>query len=86
MTSAAWGKGSTRRWRKLRALVLQRDGYVCRLRLEGCEGRGVEVHHVAGKAAGDNPALLLASCRSCNRKLGDPTKHRDPPARPLTQW
>jgi hypothetical protein len=33
--STAWGSGSTRRWRAVRAFVLGRDGYRCRAHLDG---------------------------------------------------
>jgi 5-methylcytosine-specific restriction endonuclease McrA len=83
--SAAWGKGSTRRWRRTRALVLDRDRGMCRLNLPGCTGTAEHVHHVLGKARGDDPALLVAACQHCNLSTGDPTRH-DPLPRPRTAW
>jgi 5-methylcytosine-specific restriction endonuclease McrA len=83
--SAGWSGGSTRRWRKTRDAVLQRDGYSCRLRLSGCTGTATHVHHTRGKAAGDEPAFLIAACEHCNLLTGDPTQH-DPQPRPLEQW
>lgn len=85
--SRSWQGGSTRRWRRLRALVLVRDGYRCRLRLDVCTGLATCVHHTAGRSVtGDDPTYLVASCAPCNLKLGDPTKHSDPPNRPVTKW
>jgi hypothetical protein len=60
--SKAWGKGSTRDWRKRRALVLARDHYRCRLRIPGewrtrtqdqvsCLGVADCVHHIHGKTS-----------------------------------
>lgn len=84
--SRAWQGGSTRAWRKIRTHVLQRDGYRCQLKLQGCTIRADEVHHtVAREVAGDNPDLLVASCSSCNKVVGDPRPH-DPQPRPRTQW
>ena len=91
-----WQGGSTRAWRKTRAMVLRRDRYRCQLRRPGCTLRADCVHHLDGKAAGDNPARLLASCQHCNLAIGDPTKTRgngkanrasyDPPPSPRTRW
>lgn len=83
--SKSWSGGSTRAWRKLRMRVLARDGFACRLRLPGCTERATDVHHVAGKAQGDDPALLVAACHACNMVVGDPTRY-NPPARPATRW
>lgn len=86
--SGSWAGGSSRRWRRTRAYVLARDGYTCQLRLPGCEGaaplEGGHVHHLRGKATGDDPAQLVASCAPCNLQAGqvDP----DPDPRPLTRW
>ena len=86
--SKAWGRGSTRAWRKTRVLVLVRDGYRCQLRLPGvCVGEAAHVHHTRGKALGDDPAYLLASCAPCNLSLGDPTKKAERPRpKPMTRW
>jgi 5-methylcytosine-specific restriction endonuclease McrA len=84
--SKGWEGGSTRRWRKTRALVLVRDGYRCQLRLPGCTTHATHVHHVAGKQFGDDPALLVASCQHCNLVTGDPTKLSDPKNEAVTKW
>ncbi len=85
--SRSWAKGSTTRWRRVRAEVLVRDRGRCRLRIEGvCTGAATCVHHVAGRdATGDDPAYLVASCQPCNLTTGDPT-NRDPPHRAMTTW
>jgi len=83
--SKAWAAGSTRRWRRTRALVLARDGYTCRLRLPGCTGKADCVHHVHGKAiTGDDPRYLVASCQACNLAIGEPVL--DPTPKAVTQW
>ncbi len=86
--SRAWAKGSTTAWRKLRAQILQRDGYRCRIQLPGvCTGRATHVHHIHGRArTGDDPAHLVAACAPCNLKTGDPAKQPDPAPRPRTRW
>lgn len=81
-----WERGSTRAWRRIRALVLARDGYRCRVNLPGCTTRATAAHHTVGRGvSGDNPDYLLASCDHCNGAAGDPTEH-DPPSKPFTKW
>lgn len=84
--SKSWAGGSTRAWRRTRALVLERDGYQCQLRLPGCTHLANHVHHTIGKQFGDDPALLMAACAHCNLTLGDPSKVTDPPNRAITRW
>lgn len=84
--SAAWAKGSTRRWRKTRTMVLRRDSWECQLRLDGCTYIATCVHHIGGRAAtGDDPAHLQAACEHCNLKAGDP-RATDPRPRTRTRW
>ena len=86
--SLSWKGGSTRAWRRLRAWVLARDGYRCRLRVPGvCTGRATCVHHTLGKrVTGDDPRYLVAACTQCNLKVGDPARSPDPAPRPVTRW
>ncbi|EHR62641.1 HNH endonuclease [Saccharomonospora cyanea] len=91
--SKSWAKGSTRAWRKTRALVLARDGWVCQLchraidpQLRPPHPGSATVHHTLGKRYGDNPAHLVAAHRKCNLDVGDPTTQPDPPAEPVTKW
>lgn len=86
--SSAWAKGSTRAWRRIRALVLARDGHRCRLQLpDVCTGRATHAHHTVGKAVtGDDPTFLVAACAACNGRTGDPRGKPDPPPRPRTRW
>ena len=60
--------GSTRRYRKLRAFVLRRDGGRCQ-RCGG--GVGLECHHVIPLGAGglDTPSNCRALCRACHDGL-----------------
>jgi 5-methylcytosine-specific restriction endonuclease McrA len=83
------GQGSTRAWRTLRAAVLARDRGLCQLQIPGvCVQRStpMHVHHKLGKARGDDPAQLVASCAPCNLHVGDPMAGHDPPADPVTKW
>lgn len=71
--SLGWGQGgSTSRWRRLRAVVLVRDGGVCRMGLEGCTGVATTVDHVVPKVLGGTDQLdnLRAACSACNTKAG----------------
>lgn len=100
MPSQHWGKGSTTKWRKIRAQVLTRDSYRCQLRLapkcdctlpdckrfHGCTTRADCVHHLDGKANGDDPNRCVASCTGCNLQIGDPTKDTDPGISVRTVW
>jgi len=79
------GKGSSRRWRTLRLSILARDKWTCQLQLAGCTHDATDVHHTMGKDAGDDPRTLLASCQSCNTKIGDPLKF-NPEMRSKTRW
>lgn len=88
--SRSWAKGSTRRWRTIRAAVLElnrvRHGGTCRLALPGvCTGTATQAHHTLGRAVtGDDPRFLVAACGECNRAVGEPA--RDPAPRPMTKW
>ncbi len=95
--SKGWEGGSTREWRRIRLAVLRRDSYVCQVKIAGiCKYRADCVHHLYGKAAGDNPRNLVASCTPCNLHVGDPMKPKrgggrtrrsaDPKPRPRTAW
>lgn len=87
--SAGWAGGSSRRWRRIRAQVLARDGYLCQLRLPGvctvhAPLEGGHVHHTLGKDRGDDPAHLIAACEACNLAVGEPVP--DPAPIPRTVW
>lgn len=88
--SRAWAGGSTRRWRVLRAAVLSANvletGGRCLLAVPRvCTGTATQVHHVKGKAAGDDPAWLVPACAECNRHVGQPGR-TTPPCRPVSRW
>ena len=67
----AWSSSDRRKrlpknWPSLRASVLKRDNYRCRMRLSGCAGIATEVDHIA---RGDNhdPRNLRAVCSRCHK-------------------
>lgn len=72
--SRSWQKGSTTAWRRIRAVVLLRDGYRCQLQIPGiCTTTATQVHHLLGRdISGDDPRYLAASCAPCNQKAGHP--------------
>jgi hypothetical protein len=91
--SKAWAGGSTRAWRRVRLLVLDRDKWTCQLcggainrRLRNPHPQSAQVHHPLGKAYGDDPAHLQAAHRLCNQRAGDPTSIADPQPKRVTQW
>ncbi len=85
--SGAWGRGSTRAWRKTRKSVLDRDGHRCQLMLGGCTTIATHAHHLDGKAAGDNPDRIVAACEHCNLVTGDPAAPgHDPEHVQRTAW
>jgi hypothetical protein len=62
MTGRSWEGGSTRAWRKLREVVVQLYGWTCHLchqpidrTLKHPDPRSLHVHHLDGKASGDDP-------------------------------
>lgn len=62
--------GSGWAWQRLRKLIIERDGGLCRLRLEGCTRTAITADHIIGVAAGgsDAPSNLAASCGNCNEQ------------------
>ena len=63
-------RGYGSQWRKLRASILKRDGYLCQV----CKAKGKltqanEVDHIKEKAHGgtDSPNNLQAICTPCHR-------------------
>lgn len=87
--SKAWASGSTRHWRRVRAAVLAHnqlpkrmggnDGRCVRQIPDVCAGPADQVHHVLGKANGDDPRYLEAVCGPCNRHIGDPREYEPQP-------
>jgi 5-methylcytosine-specific restriction endonuclease McrA len=85
--SKGWAAGSQAGWRdRVRPLVLTRDKHTCRLKIEGvCTTRATDVHHTHGKlVTGDDIRYLVAACRECNLKVGEPKP--DPRPKRGTRW
>jgi 5-methylcytosine-specific restriction endonuclease McrA len=63
--------GSTRAWRKVRAVVLERDGYCCVY----CGGEATTADHIqpVNRGGTDDEANLVAACATCNGSKGDLT-------------
>ncbi|MEU8636778.1 hypothetical protein AB0C38_31795 [Amycolatopsis sp. NPDC048633] len=91
--SISWRGGSTRRWRKLRAYVLDRDRWVCQLcnqpidpKVKHPDPESAHVHHLDGKVYGDDLDRMVAVHRRCNLAAGDPTRTADPEPKRVTAW
>jgi 5-methylcytosine-specific restriction protein A len=58
-----------RGWSKLRASILERDGYRCQMRGPRCTGIATTVDHIREVADGgsDDPSNLQAACEPCHR-------------------
>lgn len=57
-------------WKKIRKLVLERDGYRCRIRGKRCTVVATEVDHIVPLIMGGAPldlGNLRAACAKCNR-------------------
>jgi 5-methylcytosine-specific restriction endonuclease McrA len=70
--------------------VLARDGWVCRIRAEGCTLTATEVDHVVAVSLGGgvyDPENLRASCATCNRRRGGVLGGSKPSVRrPSREW
>lgn len=65
--------GSGWAWQRIRLAILQRDGGLCRLRLDGCTTRAEVIDHRVNIANGgsDDPSNLQSACKRChNKKTG----------------
>lgn len=83
--SALKPTGSTRRWRRIRDYVLQRDGYACQVLLDEA-GDVVEAPRPETPPAGpDDPAWLRATCPNHNLTRGKATTDAPAQRRPTRQ-
>lgn len=60
-------------WRRVRRLVLVRDGGVCQIRGRPCTLVATEVDHVVSPVDGGDwfdPGNLRAACKPCNAERG----------------
>ena len=68
---------SSRQWQKLRARILARDAWTCRIRGDGCTVTATTVDHIVAVADGGpmwDPSNLRAACVHCN--CGRPQRNR----------
>lgn len=86
MTSSRWsgGRVNLTAWRKQRLRILARDGYVCRLKLDGCTGRADSVDHLVPWVPGTvvHDSQLVAACKRCNSVAQSPEKRNPAVERP----
>lgn len=76
--SALRTSGSTRRWRRIRAYVLNRDGWRCQVLVDEL-GQVMEAERPAVPPAGpDDPAWLRAACPAHNLARGASTTDARP--------
>lgn len=64
-------------WPKVRAAVLARDGWACRVEGPTCTGRATSVDHIVPLSLGGarlDPANLRAACRGCQTWLTQATR------------
>ena len=57
-------------WRKLRPVILERDGYLCQIRGPRCTTEADQVDHIIPWRAGGamyDPDNLRAACGTCNK-------------------
>jgi hypothetical protein len=73
VSSALGRRGSTRKWRRLRDLILIRDRHICGY----CGGPATTVDHIISRAEckrrgiyADHPVNLIAACSDCNLAKG----------------
>ena len=64
LSSTARGYGYT--YRKLRPVVMDRDGHQCQIRGPGCTGKATDVDHVIPGGPNDL-SNLRAACSPCNQ-------------------
>jgi 5-methylcytosine-specific restriction protein A len=77
-------------WRKVRLVVLERDGYRCRIGGPGCLVDADQVDHVISWRLGGavlDPENLRAACRHCNASRGGVLGGSKPAQRrPSREW
>jgi 5-methylcytosine-specific restriction protein A len=87
--SKAWAGGSDTRWRRFRLTILERDRWLCTLKLDVCTTTAQHVHHVIPLARGGakyDPGNCTSACAACNLKLGDRAPTPQPEPRPTSSW
>jgi 5-methylcytosine-specific restriction protein A len=87
--SRSWAGGSDSRWRAFRLYILDRDHWLCTLRLPGCTTTAEHAHHIVPLARGGakyDPDNCASACAHCNTSLGDRAPAPQPEPRPVSSW
>lgn len=66
-------------WQKIRRQILERDGGLCQIQLDGCTTTATQVDHITPVSHGGQwwePTNLRAACAHCNNKRPD-NRHKD---------
>jgi 5-methylcytosine-specific restriction endonuclease McrA len=76
-------------WKRVRLIILNRDAWLCQVRLPGCTTRATTADHIVGLADGGawyELTNLRAACRPCNSALAAhrTNGHRQPT--PSRRW
>lgn len=89
--SHAWrDRTNYSRYRVIRAAILRANKAEhrgqCTLQIEDvCTGDATCIHHVKGKAYGDDPKYMVPSCTACNLHIGEPG-HDSPAPKQVSNW
>jgi 5-methylcytosine-specific restriction protein A len=76
-------------WKRVRAVVLERDGGRCQIRGESCTGTATQVDHIVEVSRGgewyalDN---LRAACEPCNKGRNKALMAERAKVRPSREW
>lgn len=76
-------------WRSVRTAVLERDGHLCRVQLDGCQRTANTVDHIIAVADGGavyDPANLRAACKRCNSALSAHRTNQRRAGTPSRPW
>jgi 5-methylcytosine-specific restriction endonuclease McrA len=87
--SKAWEDGSDTRWRRFRLTILDRDKWLCTLKLDPCTGKAEDVHHIIPLSRGGpkyDPKNCASACSACNKHLGNRAPAPQPQPRPTSSW
>lgn len=90
--AAGWDGGSTTAWRTIRAYVLARDKYLCRIGTAGvCTAVATCCDHIVPKAMGgtDEETNLRAACEPCNLHRNNERSRalqQEPAPRRVSRW
>jgi 5-methylcytosine-specific restriction endonuclease McrA len=80
---------ATKRWREVRRMVLERDGYRCQIGSHVCTGEATAVDHIVSWRDGGAPYSLLnlrASCKPCNSSRVSTSKANAAPVVPSREY